>query len=112
MKNPYPAKRLDNIRLTGPDSTRTPGITRFRSAIPGSSIIRDALGLIATNCPELAQELVTALGAKGTEMVPDKNKQPAAARLDPGLCDQFYRQKVRRGSREKGNQRFALLVAP
>src|SRR5688500_13658881 len=77
MRNPYPAKRLDNLRLTGPDSDKD---TRHHAISLGDSGIfyhpGDALGLIATNCPELAQDLVKALGAKGTELVPDKNKQP------------------------------------
>ena len=69
MKNPYQAKRLDNIRLTGPDSDKD---TRHHAISLGDSGVTyapgDALGLIATNCPDLVAELIKALGAKGEEM--------------------------------------------
>ena len=115
MKNPYPAKRLDNIRLTGPDSDKD---TRHHAISLGDSGIvyhpGDALGLIATNCPELARELVTALGAKGTEMVPDKNKQPKPL-LDALIQDyviNFIDKKFVEAAVKKGISDLAPLIAP
>lgn len=40
----------------------------------------DALGLVATNCPELADEIVKALGAKGDEPVKGKDGNPKPLR--------------------------------
>jgi len=77
LKNPYPARCVANVRLTGPESekdTRHYVIALEKSGVtylPG-----DALGLMPTNDPELAQAIVEVLGATGTESVPDRHKQP------------------------------------
>lgn len=115
MKNPYSAKRLDNIRLTGPDSDKD---TRHHAISLGDSGILyhpgDALGLIATNCPELAREVVAALGAKGTEMVLDKNKQPKPL-LEALIQDymiNFIDKKFVEAAAAKGVSDLAPLLAP
>jgi sulfite reductase (NADPH) flavoprotein alpha-component len=79
IKNPFPAKHIANARLNGPGSKKD---TRHHEiSLEGSGLHYlpgDALGLVATNCPELAQAIVTALGCKGDEPVPGKDGQPKA----------------------------------
>lgn len=77
MKNPFPARHVANIRLNGPGSKKD---TRHHAiSLEGSGLTYlpgDALGLVATNCPELAEAVVKALGCKGDEPVPGKDGQP------------------------------------
>jgi sulfite reductase (NADPH) flavoprotein alpha-component len=60
MKNPFQARHVDNYVLTGPASEKE---TRHHSiSLAGSGLTYlpgDALGLVATNCPELADEIVS-----------------------------------------------------
>ena len=115
MKNPYQAKRLDNIRLTGPDSdkdTRHHAISLADSGVvyaPG-----DALGLMATNCPELVDDLIKALGAKGEEMVPGKDKVPVTLReaLTSHYVINFIDKKFIEGCVAKGVSDLAPLMVP
>jgi len=62
IKNPFPARHIDNYVLTGAASEKE---TRHHSiSLDGSGLNYlpgDALGLVATNCPRLADELVRAL---------------------------------------------------
>ncbi len=113
MKNPYQARRLDNIRLTGPESdkdTRHHAISLADSGVtyePG-----DALGLIVTNCPELVADLVQALGAKGDELVPDKNKnpKPLADALREDYAVTFIDKKFVEACVKKGASELAPLL--
>src|SRR5215204_1791878 len=74
IKNPFPARHVDNYVLTGSASEKE---TRHHAiSLEGSGLAYlpgDALGLVATNCRELVDELVRALKATGDEMVKGKD---------------------------------------
>ncbi|MDQ3623108.1 MAG: hypothetical protein M3463_11550 [Verrucomicrobiota bacterium] len=80
-KNPFPARHLVNAKLTGQASEKD---TRHHEiSLEGSGLsyrAGDALGLLATNCPELVEEVVQALRASGDELVPGRDGQPKPLR--------------------------------
>src|SRR6187455_2529093 len=84
IKNPFPARHIDNYVLTGAASEKE---TRHHAiSLEGSGLNYlpgDALGLVATNCIELVDELVRALKLKGDESVKGKDgsMKPLAAAL-------------------------------
>src|SRR6188508_3776895 len=88
MKNPFPARHVDNYVLTGAASEKE---TRHHSiSLDGSGLAYlpgDALGLVSTNCPGLADELVRALKLKGDEMV--KGKDGSMKPLGAALISDF-----------------------
>lgn len=72
--HPFPAPLLANVRLNGDGSAKD--TRHFAFSLEGSGLsydAGDALGVRATNCAELAEELVRALGRSGEEPVPDRD---------------------------------------
>jgi sulfite reductase (NADPH) flavoprotein alpha-component len=70
-KHPFPARMLKNMVLTAPHSSKE--TRHYDLALEGSGIaysVGDALGVIPSNCPELVQEILDALGCDGEEAVP------------------------------------------
>jgi sulfite reductase (NADPH) flavoprotein alpha-component len=80
-KNPFPARHPVNVKLTGSASEKD---TRHHEiSLEGSGLhylAGDALGLVVTNCPNLVEELITALRATGEELVPGRDGQPKPLR--------------------------------
>ncbi|MBI5801797.1 MAG: sulfite reductase subunit alpha [Verrucomicrobia bacterium] len=71
---PFPAPLLANVRLNGEGSAKDTRHFAFSLEDSGLSYeAGDALGVRATNCAELAEELVRALGRSGEEPVPDRD---------------------------------------
>lgn len=72
--HPFPAPLLENVRLNGDGSAKD--TRHFAFSLEGSGLsyeAGDALGVRATNCAELVEELVRALGRSGEEPVPDRD---------------------------------------
>ncbi|KAF0176397.1 MAG: sulfite reductase (NADPH) flavoprotein alpha-component [Limisphaerales bacterium] len=72
--HPFPAPLLANVRLNGGGSAKD--TRHFAFSLEGSGLgyeAGDALGVRATNCSELAEELLRALGRSGEEPVPDRD---------------------------------------
>jgi sulfite reductase (NADPH) flavoprotein alpha-component len=72
--HPFPAPLLANVKLNGDGSAKD--TRHFAFSLEGSGLsyeAGDALGVRATNCPELAEELLRALGRSGEEPVPDRD---------------------------------------
>jgi sulfite reductase (NADPH) flavoprotein alpha-component len=83
-KHPFPARLLKSLALTAPHSSKE--IRHYELALEGSGIaysVGDALGVMPSNCPELVQAIVEALGCHGEEAVPgaDGNSVPLAQAL-------------------------------
>ncbi|MEQ2005490.1 MAG: sulfite reductase subunit alpha [Limisphaerales bacterium] len=71
---PFPAPLLANVHLNGKGSAKD--TRHFEFALDGSGLsyeAGDALGVRPTNCAELAEELLRALGRSGEEPVPDRD---------------------------------------
>ena len=69
-KNPFPAKLLVNRNLNGEGSAKE--TRHFEISLEGSELdysAGDALGVFPTNCPELVDEILTALGSDGEDAV-------------------------------------------
>lgn len=69
--HPFPATVLANRRLSGPGSAKE--VRHYECSLAGCSVpyeAGDALGVIPENRPELVDELIGALGASGSELVP------------------------------------------
>ncbi len=80
-KNPFPALHKTNIKLTGDASEKDTRHHEISLAGSGLSYIAgDALGLVVTNCPALADDIVAALGAKGDEPVTGRDGTPKPLR--------------------------------
>jgi len=72
--HPFPAPLLANVKLNGEGSAKD--TRHFAFSLEGSGLsyeAGDALGVRATNCAELVEELVRALGRSGEEPVPDRD---------------------------------------
>lgn len=115
MKNPFQARQTVNYVLTGPASEKE---TRHHSiSLEGSGLKYlpgDALGLIAANCPELADGLVKVLGAKGDEPVKGKDGNPKPFRdaLGSDYVINFADKKFVEACVAKGAADLAPLLAP
>jgi sulfite reductase (NADPH) flavoprotein alpha-component len=115
MKNPFPARHTNNYVLTGSASEKE---TRHHTiSLAGSGLTYlagDALGLVATNCPELADEIVKALGAKGDEPVKGKDGNPKPLRdaLISDYVTNFADKKFVEACVAKGASDLAPLLAP
>jgi sulfite reductase (NADPH) flavoprotein alpha-component len=73
-KNPFPSALLTNLRLNGPGSAKD--TRHFEFSLAGSGLTYeagDALCVRPTNCAELAEEILRALGCSGEESVPDRD---------------------------------------
>ncbi len=70
-KNPFPALLLTSRNLNGPGSAKQVHHVEFDLSSSGLQYeAGDALGVFAHNCPELVQDVLTALGCDGEEAVP------------------------------------------
>ncbi len=72
--HPFPAPLLANVKLNGEGSAKD--TRHFEFSLEGSGLAYeagDALGVRATNCAELAEDLIRALGCSGEEPVPDRD---------------------------------------
>ncbi len=70
-KNPFHAKLLTNLKLTGDGSAKE--TRHFEISLAGSGLsyeAGDALGVIPTNCPALIDEILHALNCDGEEAAP------------------------------------------
>lgn len=70
-KNPFPAKMLVNRTITGEASSKE--IRHYEISIAGSGLTYeagDALNVVPTNCPELVEDIIKAIGCNGDEDEP------------------------------------------
>ena len=114
-KNPFPALHKTNTKLTGDASEKD---TRHHEiSLAGSGLkyeAGDALGLVVTNCPALADELVSALGANGGEPVPGRDgaPKPLRAALFSDYAITFADKKFIEACVAKGASDLAPLLTP
>src|SRR5713101_745641 len=69
--NPFPGKLVVNRRLSGPDSAKD--TRHFEIDLTGWGLsfeVGDSVAVYPTNDPDLVEEIIHALGAKGGEPVP------------------------------------------
>src|SRR5436190_16030556 len=69
--NPFPARMLVNRRLSGPESEKD--TRHFELDLTGWGLsfeVGDSMAVYPTNEPELVDEIIRAIGAKGDEPVP------------------------------------------
>ena len=74
--NPFPGKLLVNCRLSGPESEKD--TRHFEVDLAGWGLSfepGDSLAVYASNDPELLEEIIHAIGAKGDEPVPAAKTQ-------------------------------------
>ena len=115
MKNPFQARQVDNYVLTGPASEKE---TRHHSiSLAGSGLTYqpgDALGLLAKNCPELVDDLIKVLKAKGDDPVKGKDGNPKALRdaLSSDYAINFADKKFVEACVAKGASDLAALLTP
>ena len=114
-KNPFPARHKTNIKLTGDASEKDTRHHEISLAGSGLNYIAgDALGLVVTNCPALADELVAALGAKGDEPVTGRDGAPKPLRdaLFSDYALTFADKKFLEACVTKGAADLAPLLTP
>jgi sulfite reductase (NADPH) flavoprotein alpha-component len=115
MKNPFPARHVANVQLNGPGSKKE---TRHHAiSLEGSGLTYlpgDAMGLVASNCPALVDDLVKALGFKGDEPIPGKDGQPKpiSQALIHDYAINFADKKFIEACVAKGVSDLAPLLAP
>ncbi len=74
-RNPFPATVIENLALTGPDSSKE--TRHIELSLEGSCLTfapGDALGVVPRNDPTLVEALLSALGLSGGETVTLKDK--------------------------------------
>jgi sulfite reductase (NADPH) flavoprotein alpha-component len=74
--NPFPGKLVVNRRLSGPESEKD--TRHFEIDLKGWGLrfeVGDSVAVYPTNDPDLVQEIIRALGAKGDELVPAAKTQ-------------------------------------
>jgi sulfite reductase (NADPH) flavoprotein alpha-component len=79
--NPFPAKLVVNRRLSGPESEKD--TRHFELDLTGWGLsfeVGDSLAVYATNDPQLVDEIIHALGATGSEVVPRPKGEPTTLR--------------------------------
>ncbi|HEX3817755.1 MAG TPA: sulfite reductase subunit alpha [Chthoniobacterales bacterium] len=79
--NPFPAKMLINRRLNAPDSEKN--TRHFELSLAGSGLsyeVGESVAVYPTNCPDLVDEILAALCAKGDETVPNNKGTPTTFR--------------------------------
>jgi sulfite reductase (NADPH) flavoprotein alpha-component len=114
-KNPFPARHTANYKLTGAGSekdTRHHEISLEGSGL--SYLAGDALGLLPTNCPELVEEVISALHATGDELVPGRDSQPKPLRdaLFRDYALTFVEKRFVEACAEKGAALLKELLVP
>lgn len=80
-QNPFPARVVANRKLNAEHSDKD--TRHFEIALEGSGLsyeAGDALGVLPTNCPELAEELVAVLRCTGEEAVPGRDGKETSLR--------------------------------
>ncbi|TAL00123.1 MAG: sulfite reductase subunit alpha, partial [Verrucomicrobia bacterium] len=80
-KNPFPSPLLTNLKLNGDGSAKD--TRHFEFSLEGSGLTYeagDALCVRPTNCAELAEEILRALGCSGEEAVPDRDGKDVSLR--------------------------------
>jgi len=80
-KNPFPSPLVTNRQLNGPGSAKD--TRHFEFSLEGSGLTYeagDALCVRPTNCAELAEEILRALGCSGEEAVPDRDGKEVSLR--------------------------------
>ncbi len=115
FKHPFPARHPVNVKLTGPGSEKE---TRHHEiSLAGSGICYlagDALGVMPVNCPELVEEVITALFANGDEPVTGRDGQPKSLR-DALLTDYaitFADRKFIEAGAQRGVAELKAMTAP
>src|SRR5215510_6002151 len=79
--NPFPAKILVNRRLSGPDSEKDTRHIELSLAGSGLSYeVGESVAVYPSNCPELVEEIITTLGARGDESVPNNKGETTTFR--------------------------------
>ncbi len=79
--NPFPARMLVNRRLNSPDSEKD--TRHLEISLEGSGLtyeVGESLAVYPMNCPDLVDEILQALGAKGDETVPNNRGLPTSFR--------------------------------
>jgi sulfite reductase (NADPH) flavoprotein alpha-component len=79
--NPFPARLIVNRRLSGPESAKD--TRHFEFDLTGWGLtyeVGDSLAVYATNDPQLVDEIIHALGARGDEQVPRPRGGPTTLR--------------------------------
>jgi sulfite reductase (NADPH) flavoprotein alpha-component len=85
--NPFPGKLLVNRRLSGPESAKD--TRHFEIDLTGWGLsyeVGDSVAVCAMNDPDLVDEIIHALGARGAEQVP-RPKGPTTTLRDALLYD-------------------------
>jgi sulfite reductase (NADPH) flavoprotein alpha-component len=114
-KNPFPARHKTNIKLTGAASEKD---TRHHEICLAGSGLKyeagDALGVVPTNCPELVEELLSALHANGDEPVTGRDGAPKPLRnaLFSDYAITFIDKKFVEACVQKGAGDLAPLLTP
>jgi sulfite reductase (NADPH) flavoprotein alpha-component len=87
-KNPFPGRLLVNRRLNSPDSEKD--TRHFEISLEGSGLtyeVGDSMAIYPTNDPDLVDEVLEALGAKGNEEIAGNRGVPTTLR--EGLMRDF-----------------------
>jgi sulfite reductase (NADPH) flavoprotein alpha-component len=113
---PFPARLTANRRLNGPGSAKD--TRHFEISMEGSGLsyeVGDALGVMPTNCPALAAEIIYALGCDGEEAVIDAKGVETSLR-SALLRDQVITRPttslLKVLAEESGDAELAGLLAP
>jgi sulfite reductase (NADPH) flavoprotein alpha-component len=91
-ENPYTASVIHSLRLSGAGSEKETRHVELRLGVDGPAYeVGDSLGVFPENCPDLVNDIISALGASGDELVPgragDSNELRAALRCDVCLTE-------------------------
>ncbi len=81
-KNPFPARLLTNLKLTGEGSGKE--VRHFEFALEGPGLeyeAGDALGIFPTNCDSLVSDVLAALGCDGEEAIKTPDGAETSLRL-------------------------------
>ncbi len=79
--NPFPARLVVNRRLNSPDSEKD--TRHFELSLAGSGLsyeVGESVAVYPTNCPDLVDEILEALDAKGDETVTTYKAEPTTLR--------------------------------
>src|SRR4030095_13148991 len=80
-KNPFPSPLLTNLKLNGEGSAKD--TRHFEFSLEGSGLkyeVGDALCVRPTNCANLVEEVIRALGCSGEEGVPNRDGKDVSLR--------------------------------